>query len=214
MQYNSAPFKIAEPTRWIVILSNREHLEELAKASDDEFSFKEAINDVRHHSLPLKLSLFQRLLQKIQVEHTLGPHIHHNPYHLAVLRLHLTRNLEALYPEIRDEIVTSFAEVLDLTENGEQFRLTSFYHSLIWKYLEWKSVPALGVIQKIVCRATNRAFVGLPLCMHPVHLLSPSFLSSTTLGRNPDWIDLNIRYTLDLLKSGVIIGLFPKFMRS
>ena len=168
---------------------------------------------MRNRCLPLKLSPFQFLLQQIQVEHTLEPNVHHDRYHIAVVRLHLTRNIEVLYPEIRDEIVTSFAEVLDLTESGEESRLTSVHCTLIWKHSEWKSVPALGVIKKIVCRTTNRAFVGLPLCMLPVHLLFPSFLSSITLGRNSDWIDLNTRYTLDLVKSGVIIALFPKSVR-
>ncbi|KAF8549327.1 cytochrome P450 [Imleria badia] len=138
--YKSAPFKIAEPHHWTVILSNREHIEELARASDKVLSSLEAIND------------------QIQIEYTLGPEVHHNPYHVAVVRSHLTRNLEVLYPEIRDEIVTSFAEVLDLRGN------------------EWKSVPALNAIEKVVCRTSNRVFVGLPLC------------------RNPDWIDLNIKY--------------------
>jgi hypothetical protein len=141
-QYKSAPFKVAELTRWTVILSNRGHLEELAKASDDEFSFLEAVND------------------QVQVEYTLGRNVYQNHYHAAVVRLHLTRHIEVLYPEIRDEIVTSFAEVLDLTGN------------------EWKSVPALDGILQVICRTTNRVFVGLPLCMlrpfpppsqHPVY---------------------------------------------
>lgn len=31
-------------------------------------------------------------------------------------------------------------------------------------YVEWTSVPALETIQQIVCRTSNRVFVGLPLC--------------------------------------------------
>ncbi|KAF8552481.1 cytochrome P450 [Imleria badia] len=137
--YKSAPFKIAEPHRWTVILSNHKHLEELTRASDKELSSAQAIND------------------QVQIEYTLGPEVLHNPYHVSVVRLRLTRNLEGLYPEIRDEIVTSLAEVLDLRGN------------------EWKCVSALSSIEKVICRTTNRVFVGLPLC------------------RNPDWIDLNIR---------------------
>ncbi|KAN0100091.1 Cytochrome P450 [Tylopilus felleus] len=159
-KYKSAPFKVAEPSRWTVILGSREHLEEVAKASEDEFSFLEAIND------------------QIHIEHLLGPEVHHNPYHVGVVRLHLTRNLEVLYPELRDEVIASFADVLDLTGH------------------EWKSVPALSTIQNIVCRTSNRVFVGLPLC------------------RDPDWIDLNLQYTIDLVSGGIMIGLFPRFMRS
>ncbi|KAF8128435.1 cytochrome P450 [Boletus edulis] len=158
-RYKPEPFKVAEINRWTVILSNPEHLEELAKASD-EFSFMEAFND------------------RIPLEHLLGPDLYHNPYHIAVIRLHLIRNLDVLYPEIRDEIVASFAELLDLREN------------------EWKGVTASSIVQKVVCRTSNRIFVGLPLC------------------RDPDWIDLNIRCTVDMIMGGIMIGWFPKFMRS
>ena len=162
----------------------------------------------------LKLSPFQCLLQKVQVEYTLGRNVYQNHYHAAVVRLHLTRNIEVLYPEIRDEIATSFAEVLDLTGNGEESRLTSVYYMLTWNHSEWKSIPALDVIQRVVCRTTNRVFVGLPLCMLSAYFLFPWFLSSIALGRNPDWIDLNIRYTVNVIKGGIITGLFPRFMRS
>ncbi|KAF8552682.1 cytochrome P450 [Imleria badia] len=158
-KYKSAPFKVAEFHHWTVIVSNRGHLEELARASDKALSSLEAIND------------------QIQVEYTLGPEVHHNPYHVAVVRSHLTRNIDVLYPEIRDEIVTSFAEVLDLKGN------------------EWKSVPALIVMEKVICRTSNRVFVGLPLC------------------RNQDWIDFNIKCTIDAVKGGLAIGLLPQFMR-
>ncbi|KAI9569394.1 cytochrome P450 [Boletus coccyginus] len=150
-KYKSAPFKVAEPTRWTVILSNRDHLEELIKAPDNELSFEDAIND------------------QIRLEDTLGPEVHSNPYHITVVRVHLTRNIEVLHPQIRDELVTSFTEVLDLTDN------------------EWKSVAALSFAEKIVCRASNRVFVGFPLC------------------RNPDWIDLNISCAGDLIQGGVIV---------
>ena len=34
-----------------------------------------------------------------------------------------------------------------------------------------------------------------------------------SLGRDPDWIDLNINHTFDTGKAGVLLGLFPKFLR-
>ena len=110
----------------MVILSNREHLEELARASNNELSSLEAINDVSDGFVLLKLFRVLHHLQQIQVEHTLGPEVHYNPYHVAVVRSHLTRNLEVLYSEIRDEIITSFAEVLDLRGNGGEHDFTSF----------------------------------------------------------------------------------------
>ena len=35
----------------------------------------------------------------------------------------------------------------------------------------------------------------------------------TSLGRDPDWIDLNIQYTFDTGKAGMLLGLFPKKLR-
>ncbi|KAF9236823.1 cytochrome P450 [Melanogaster broomeanus] len=106
----------------------------------------------------------------------LFPEVLHNPYHIPLIRSQLSRNLGVLYPKIKDEIVTAFEEILELKGN------------------EWKSVPALDTIQNVICRATNRIFVGLPLC------------------RNPDWVALNIQFTLDVVKGGIIIGLFPKII--
>ena len=36
---------------------------------------------------------------------------------------------------------------------------------------------------------------------------------NSPLGRNPDWIDLNIQYTVDIVKTGFLLGLLPKFLR-
>jgi hypothetical protein len=75
---------------------------------------------------------------------------------------------------------------------------------------EWKSVPALSSVQKVVCRTSNRVFVGLPLC-------EPSFLPfvfiSCPLGRDTDWIDLNVQYTIDVMKGGAVLRLFPDFLK-
>ena len=49
----------------------------------------------------------------------MAPEVHHNPYHLSIVRSQLTRNLGALYPKIRDEIITAFDDVLDLEGNGK-----------------------------------------------------------------------------------------------
>ncbi|KAG6380639.1 cytochrome P450 [Boletus reticuloceps] len=157
-KFQGAPFKVAGPNSWTVFLSSREHVDELARATN-VFSLSDATND------------------QIQIEYLLGRDVYLNPYHVGVISLRLIRNLEALYPDIRDEIVTSFTEFLDLRGN------------------EWKSVSPLSIVQKVACRTSNRVFVGLPLC------------------RDPDWINLNIQCTADVIAGGVIIGLFPKFMR-
>lgn len=95
----------------------------------------------------------------------MAPEVHHNPYHLSIVRSQLTRNLGALYPEIRDEIITAFDDVLDLEGNGKHLVPISMPYSQMYGIpIEWKNVPALSSVEKVVCRTSNRVFVGLPLC--------------------------------------------------
>ncbi|KIK94711.1 hypothetical protein PAXRUDRAFT_429265 [Paxillus rubicundulus Ve08.2h10] len=157
-QHKGMPFKVAGLCGWKVVVSGPQFVEEVRKASDDELSFMEAAND------------------SLNIEYMLGSDIHRNPYHIAIIRSQLTRNLGILYPDLRDEIVTAFEETLDL------------------RGTEWKSVPALQAVQKVVCRTSNRSFVGLPLC------------------RDPDWIDLTTEFSRNVAKGGLIIGLFPKVL--
>ncbi|KIJ13842.1 hypothetical protein PAXINDRAFT_80222 [Paxillus involutus ATCC 200175] len=157
-KHKGAPFKVAGLCGWKVVVSGPQFVEDVRKASDDELSLMEAAND------------------SLNLEYTLGHDVHHNPYHVAIIRSQLTRNLGILYTDLRDEIVTAFEEILDLRGN------------------EWKSVPAFQTVQTVICRASNRMFVGLPLC------------------RDPNWINLAMGFTLDVIKGGVTIGLFPKVL--
>ncbi|KAL0568281.1 hypothetical protein V5O48_013710 [Marasmius crinis-equi] len=50
----------------------------------------------------------------------------------------------------------------------------------------------VGLLQKIVTSVSNRYFVGLPLC------------------RNDDWVDLNIKFALNVTLNSVVINLFPE----
>ncbi|KAF8129794.1 hypothetical protein EV363DRAFT_1168366, partial [Boletus edulis] len=56
----------------------------------------------------------------------------------------------------------------------------------------WISEETVRLLLK---RSSNTVFIGLPL------------------RRDPDWIDLNVRTTVDALKGDIIVALFTKFMR-
>ena len=60
---------------------------------------------------------------------------------------------------------------------------------------DWTSFNALDFVMHAVCRTTNRVFVGPVLC------------------RNPEWIKLNERFTLDVLKIAHILNLTPSILR-
>ncbi|KIO00384.1 hypothetical protein M404DRAFT_29539 [Pisolithus tinctorius Marx 270] len=116
-----------------------------------------------------ELSLIEAANEVAKVDHLIGREISSNPYHSSVARIHLTRNIGLYYPDIKDELHTAFEELLDLKDNVE-------------------------IVREIVCRASNRVFVGLPLC------------------RDPDWIDLNSQFAVDVATDANILNMFPKLL--
>ncbi|KAJ6546719.1 cytochrome P450 [Mycena vulgaris] len=110
-------------------------------------------------------------------ELTMGRAIAENPYHQNTIRTSLTRNLHRCFPDVRDEIVCAFDEVLQLQGS------------------EWKALPVLPVTMAIVARVRNRLFVGLPLC------------------RDKAYLQNNIQYTIDVIRSAGRISLWPSFLR-
>ena len=49
---------------------------------------------------------------------SLGEETFADPYHIPVIRTALTKNIAAKFPDMRDEIVESFQDVLALDDNG------------------------------------------------------------------------------------------------
>ncbi|KAI0795985.1 cytochrome P450 [Abortiporus biennis] len=160
-KYNPKPFKVPEVFRWHVILTSPQQIEEFRRAPDSSLSFEEAI------------------LESLQIEHTLGPAIANNAYHIPIIRTKLTRNIVNFMDNVRDELSAAFEEELGVPENGE-----------------WKQLPALATIMKVVARTSNRVFVGLPIC------------------RNRDYMELNIQFTIDVIYGGMILRMLPWFLRS
>jgi hypothetical protein len=101
------------------------------------------------------------------MDYTLGKEQVHNTYHILSIRGGLTRSLGRCFPEVRDEIEHAFDDVLALKGNGEC--LSSFHFLNLFSTTmaaEWKLIQIHDAILHIVTRASNRLFVGLPLCEH------------------------------------------------
>jgi len=60
---------------------------------------------------------------------------------------------------------------------------------------DWVKVPVVETMQRVVCATSNRVFVGTPLC------------------RDQDYVNLNLSFTVDLVKNATILKLFPKLLR-
>ncbi|KAK0187862.1 cytochrome P450 [Armillaria mellea] len=160
--------------RWIVVVSGDRQ-----------------INDMRN-ALPHQLSFMEEIENLLQTTYTLGRSIHLDPYHIDVVRSALTRNIAACFPDVRDEIGISFREEIYETEGMS----SAFYiYALPLIFSGWTKVNAYSTILQIVCRATSRMFVGLPLC------------------RNPEYIALNIEHTIKVVTSAQAINVFPEFLK-
>ncbi|KAK7682140.1 hypothetical protein QCA50_014726 [Cerrena zonata] len=59
---------------------------------------------------------------------------------------------------------------------------------------EWTAVPLIQALRTIVSRTSNRIFVGAPVC------------------RNPDWVQLNIDFTVQVATAAIILNVIPKFL--
>ncbi|KAF4600637.1 hypothetical protein EYR38_005280 [Pleurotus pulmonarius] len=139
-------------------------------------SESKSIDDIRQ-ARDEDLSFYDAVNDGLQTEYIVGRDVTDNHYHVEVVRSALTRSLVARFGDIRDEIVAAFND------------------NIPSKPGEWVSVSALETVMQVVCRTSNRLFVGLPLC------------------RDPDYCDLNITFTMDVFIRGALLSSMPLFIR-
>lgn len=155
---------MATINKWIVVVTGRNHLDEFRKAPDDVLSFQEAIDDVCSRPSGIaSLSLTVDVSQAIQTKYTLGS-VLDDPYHIMTVKSSLTRNIASGFDVIIDEITESFKTYIPITERMKfPVRLADAHNKS-----EWTTVPAHETLMHIICRTSNRYFVGLPLCERPL----------------------------------------------
>ncbi|KAJ7445669.1 hypothetical protein FB451DRAFT_793865 [Mycena latifolia] len=127
-------FRIPRLFRWDYVANGTQRIGEVLAAPDEVLSFKEGVGE------------------NLQVAYLMGAEIEDHPYHHHTVRTTLTRNLGRCFPEVKDEIVCAFDDVLQL-ENDD-----------------WKPFMVLPNMLKIIARTTNRLFVGFPLCRNKEYL--------------------------------------------
>ncbi|KDR66030.1 hypothetical protein GALMADRAFT_162272 [Galerina marginata CBS 339.88] len=176
-KYYGTPFKVANMSKWLVVVSGPQMIDDIRQASDDQLSFEEAAADT------------------IQTDYTLGRQVRVDTYHIGIVRTPLTRNLAIRFDDITDEISCAFNDLIPLEKNGMSPPASASVRVILRLESEWTTVPAIKTIMKIVCRTSNRLFVGAPLC------------------RNPDYRELNEQFTIDVFMSAQFINLFPKILK-
>ncbi|KAJ7501718.1 cytochrome P450 [Mycena galericulata] len=127
-RYSDGVFRVPTLFRWDYVASGPWRTAEIASAPEHILSFNQGAADI------------------LQSDYTMGPELTTNPYHVLAIRGSLTRNLGRCFPEVRDEMISAFDDVLALKDN------------------EWKSLHVTPNVMKVVARTSNRIFVGLPVC--------------------------------------------------
>ena len=98
-------------------------------------------------------------------KYTIGLQIAKDGWHASTIQNQLTRSLSTKLVDVCDEIDKAFQEYIPQSENNDgkphMIPAVPMSHDV---HSGWVAVPALRAIQQVVCRASNRIFVGLPLC--------------------------------------------------
>ncbi|KAJ7494801.1 cytochrome P450 [Mycena galericulata] len=117
----------------------------------------------------------------LQLHHTVGRQFCDEIYHISAIKTSLNQNLADILPKMADEIVCGYVDVLDRQlADGD----------------EWTPIRALDTFTRIICRSSNRVFVGLPLC------------------RDEEYCQLASRFSSNVLLCGPVIKfLLPAFLR-
>ncbi|KAI9431119.1 cytochrome P450 [Lactarius indigo] len=115
----------------------------------------------------------------IQTNYTLDFLNKDDHYHGHVILSKLTRITSTVFKDIYEELVLALEDNIPTTGK------------------EWVDVPALETIQRVICRVSNRVFVGAPLC-------APQSLTIRTL---------NLNFAINVMKFATIIRVFPEFLK-
>jgi hypothetical protein len=108
-----------------------------------------------------------------------------DPYHIELVRgntfplgssliyIHkvssrLTKSLASVFGLVKDEVALAFSELIPDKGAGE-IGFTGCIAYVYYSGADWVTLPAVGTIRTVVTRASNRVFVGSPLCEYLLH---------------------------------------------
>ncbi|KAL1937274.1 hypothetical protein VTO73DRAFT_13883 [Trametes versicolor] len=135
----------------------------------------QAVEDIRR-APPGVLSFGAAQDVFLQTVHTAGPEVVHDRSHVTWIRSELTRCNSARFDALREEM----AMVLD-----EQIPPST----------EWKAYPVEEVMEHVVCRMSNRLFVGESLC------------------RNPEYLRLAMGFASEFIKDVIVVKSCPEWLK-
>ncbi|GJE97795.1 cytochrome P450 [Phanerochaete sordida] len=116
------------------------------------------------------------IMEFFGVHHMLGVDWHDDPLYMPIVRK-LTRNTELVFPDMVDEIVVTCRELIPAKND------------------EWHPVHLYPAMHMLVARASNRVFVGFPMC------------------RQGGYVDMMAHFADDMVQAITTLSIVPDFMR-
>ncbi|KAG2005639.1 cytochrome P450 [Coprinopsis cinerea AmutBmut pab1-1] len=124
-----------------------------------------------------QLSFKNVAFELLHTDHLFGTaNMRTEPYHIDVVRGPMTRGFPGRFDEIKEEIHESFSDLMPPSD-------------------DWTPYAIHSALIPIVCRTSNRLFVGLPLC------------------RNPEYRRIQENLTIHIFAAANFLNVLPAFMR-
>ena len=155
----------------------------------------------------------------VQMKYTIGiePEVE---YHAEVVREKLTRSLAAIFPDIIDEMGLAFEQHIPAKSDGTDPHCSANLRrrtltNRLTMLTEWLPVNVMTAMQEIVARASNRVFVGLPVCSYICNKIAFVIRADPLrlLGRNEHFLKLGIKFAIDVIKDKDYLRHYPKFLK-
>ncbi|KAI5891180.1 cytochrome P450 [Schizophyllum commune H4-8] len=123
-----------------------------------------------------KASLQEAVNEMLQAEYTIGRTVISNPFHIPLVRK-LARELDGFVPSVHEELV----HAID--------------HGLLPSAGEWIPITGFTFILRAICQASNRVFVGSPLC------------------RDERFTNLCVGYSEEVVKVAAVLNMLPVWLK-
>ncbi|KAM6503705.1 Cytochrome P450 [Amanita muscaria] len=189
-KFRGSLFKIPTLTSWTVVVTGGKLIDEIRRSPEEALSAYEANKEVMIlYTLVVFKPANRQSVKFLKTDLTIGLEHHRDPFHVEVIKRPLTMNIGARLADVQERPL----RIISLQRKEVITCHESFFVSQL--AIEWTRITAYPTIMDIVCRASNRMFVGLPLC------------------RDPDWLALNKNFTIDLVKSGRFLNFVPSALR-
>lgn len=211
MQYRGSFFKVRTMSQWMVVVSGTRYIEEIRNASEEYLSFHEALIQVIPQSslFFLRSSWYFLADNSFWRDHWLWSQWS-IPYQCCQKSTH------AKHPtQVRGHPRWDFSCICGLyTHRQRKWWIQFDLLPRSWRCIEWIKVNAYSTMMNIVCRTSNRVFVGLPLGRR----LSISYSYSSInwrvhIARDPDFMSLNKEFTINIMTASRTINQYPSFLR-